>query len=221
MKGEIQMGKDIWKPGTVIYPVPAVMVSCGDMENKNIITVAWTGTINSDPAMTYVSIRPSRHSYNIIKEKGEFVINLVTEKLAYACDFCGVRSGRDMDKFEVMNLTAKKGEKVDAPIIYESPVNIECKVKQIIPLGTHDMFLAEVVSVQVSDEFLDETGKFHFDKAKPICYSHGAYYGLGKKLGTFGYSVKKKEETKPVKAAKKPASKKDKPKSSKKKAKKK
>ena len=145
----------------------------------------------------------------------------MTEKLAYACDFCGVRSGRDMDKFEVMNLTAKKGEKVDAPIIYESPVNIECKVKQIIPLGTHDMFLAEVVSVQVSDEFLDETGKFHFDKAKPICYSHGAYYGLGKKLGTFGYSVKKKEETKPVKAAKKPASKKDKSKSSKKKAKKK
>ena len=202
------MGKDIWKPGTVIYPVPAVMVSCGDMENKNIITVAWTGTIKSDPAMTYVSIRPSRHSYDIIKEKGEFVINLVTEKLAYACDFCGVRSGRDMDKFEVMNLTAKKGEKVDEPIIYESPVNIECKVKQIIPLGTHDMFLAEVVSVQVSDEFLDETGKFHFDKAKPICYSHGAYYGLGKKLGTFGYSVKKKEDTKPAKAVKKSPAKK-------------
>ena len=202
------MGKDIWKPGTVIYPVPAVMVSCGDMENKNIITVAWTGTINSDPAMTYVSIRPGRHSYNIIKEKGEFVINLVTEKLAYACDFCGVRSGRDMDKFEVMHLTAKKGEKVDAPIIYESPVNIECKVKQIIPLGTHDMFLAEVVSVQVSDDFLDETGKFHFDKAKPICYSHGAYYGLGKKLGTFGYSVKKKADAKPQKLGEK-ASKKD------------
>ena len=181
------MGKDIWKPGTVIYPVPAVMVSCGTMEEKNIITVAWTGTINSDPAMTYVSIRPSRHSYQIIKERGEFVINLVT------------------DKFAEMKLTAKKGEKVDAPIIYESPVNIECKVKQIIPLGTHDMFLAEVVSVQVSDEYLDETGKFHFDKAKPICYSHGAYYGLGKKLGTFGYSVKKKEDKKVGKATKKPA----------------
>lgn len=175
------MGKDIWKPGTVIYPVPAVMVSCGTMEQKNIITVAWTGTVNSDPAMTYVSIRPSRHSYNIIKETGEFVINLVTERLAYACDFCGVRSGRDLDKFEAMHLTAKKGEKVNAPIIYESPVNIECKVKEIIPLGTHDMFLAEVVSVQVSDEYLDETGKFHFDRAKPICYSHGAYYGLGRK----------------------------------------
>lgn len=199
------MGKDIWKPGTVIYPVPAVMVSCGTMEEKNIITVAWTGTVNSDPAMTYVSIRPSRHSYQIIKEKGEFVINLVTEKLAYACDYCGVKSGRDIDKFAEMKLTAKKGEKVDAPIIYESPVNIECKVKEIIPLGTHDMFLAEVVSVQVSDEYLDETGKFHFDKAKPICYSHGAYYGLGKKLGTFGYSVKKKEDKKVGKATKKPA----------------
>lgn len=198
------MGKDIWKPGTVIYPVPAVMVSCGTMEEKNIITVAWTGTVNSDPAMTYVSIRPSRHSYQIIKERGEFVINLVTEKLAYACDYCGVKSGRDIDKFAEMKLTAKKGEKVDAPIIYESPVNIECKVKQIIPLGTHDMFLAEVVSVQVSDEYLDETGKFHFDKAKPICYSHGAYYGLGKKLGTFGYSVKKKEDKKVGKATKKP-----------------
>ncbi|MBQ7758925.1 flavin reductase family protein [Anaerotignum sp.] len=207
------MGKDIWKPGTVIYPVPAVMVSCGTMENKNIITVAWTGTVNSDPAMTYVSIRPSRHSHQIIKESGEFVINLVTEKLAYACDYCGVKSGRDIDKFSEMKLTAKKGEKVDAPIIYESPVNIECKVKQIIPLGTHDMFLAEVVSVQVSDEYLDETGKFHFDKAKPICYSHGAYYGLGKKLGTFGYSVKKKEATKTAKTAKKkPASPKKKPK---------
>lgn len=197
------MGKDIWKPGTVIYPVPAVMVSCGTMEEKNIITVAWTGTVNSDPAMTYVSIRPSRHSYEIIKERGEFVINLVTEKLAYACDYCGVKSGRDIDKFAEMKLTAKKGEKVDAPIIYESPVNIECKVKEIIPLGTHHMFLAEVVSVQVSDDYLDETGKFHFDKAKPICYSHGAYYGLGKKLGTFGYSVKKKEDKK---GAKKPAS---------------
>ena len=200
------MGKDIWKPGTVIYPVPAVMVSCGTMEQKNIITVAWTGTVNSDPAMTYVSIRPSRHSYNIIKETGEFVINLVTERLAYACDFCGVRSGRDLDKFETMHLTAKKGEKVNAPIIYESPVNIECKVKEIIPLGTHDMFLAEVVSVQVSDEYLDETGKFHFDRAKPICYSYGAYYGLGRKIGTFGYSVRKKEETKPVrKTERKPA----------------
>lgn len=198
------MEKDIWKPGTVLYPVPAVMVSCGTMEEKNIITAAWTGTINSDPAMTYVSIRPGRHSYEMIRQRGEFVINLVTEKLAYACDFCGVKSGRDLDKFKEMHLTALPGQKVSAPIIGESPVNIECKVKEIIPLGTHHMFLAEVVSVSVSKKYLDETGKFHFDAAKPICYSHGAYYGLGKKLGTFGYSVKKDGGTKkkPIKTAK-------------------
>lgn len=189
------MGKSIWKPGTVLYPVPAVMVSCGTEEKPNIITVAWTGTINSDPAMTYVSIRPSRHSFDIIKESGEFVINLVSKDLAFACDYCGVKSGRDQNKFEQMKLTPKKGEKVTAPIIYESPVNIECKVTQILPLGTHHMFLAEVVSVSVSDSFLDETGKFHFDKTQPICYSHGAYYTLGEKLGTFGYSVKKPTKT--------------------------
>lgn len=190
------MGKAVWKPGTVLYPVPVVMVSCGTEKIGNIITVAWAGTINSDPAMTYVSIRPSRHSYDLIKNSGEFVINLVTKDLAKACDFCGVKSGRDMDKFKEMNLTAKKGEKVNAPIIYESPVNIECKVKEIIPLGTHHMFLAEVVSVSVSDEFLDETGKFHFNDTKPVCYSHGAYFAIGEQLGTFGYSVKKKEKTK-------------------------
>lgn len=190
------MGKAVWKPGTVLYPVPVVMVSCGTEEKGNIITVAWTGTINSDPAMTYVSIRPSRHSFELIQNSGEFVINLVNKDLAYACDFCGVKSGRDMDKFKEMNLTAKKGEKVDAPIIYESPVNIECKVKDIIPLGTHHMFLAEVVSVSVSDEYLDETGKFHFNDTEPVCYSHGAYFTLGEQLGTFGYSVKKPKKTK-------------------------
>lgn len=190
------MGKAVWKPGTVLYPVPVVMVSCGTEEKGNIITVAWTGTINSDPAMTYVSIRPSRHSFELIQNSGEFVINLVNKDLAYACDFCGVKSGRDMDKFKEMNLTAKKGEKVDAPIIYESPVNIECKVKDIIPLGTHHMFLAEVVSVSVSDEYLDETGKFHFNDTEPVCYSHGAYFTLGKQLGNFGYSVKKPKKSK-------------------------
>ncbi|KXL52293.1 flavoredoxin [Anaerotignum neopropionicum] len=190
------MGKAIWKPGTVLYPVPVVMVSCGTEENANIITVAWTGTINSDPAMTYVSIRPSRHSFELIKNSKEFVINLVTKDLAYACDFCGVKSGQDMDKFKEMKLTAKKGEQVAAPIIYESPVNIECKVKEIIPLGTHHMFLAEVVSVSVSDEYLDETGKFHFNDTQPVCYSHGAYFTLGEQLGTFGYSIKKPKKTK-------------------------
>ena len=199
------MEKQIWKPGTVLYPVPAVMVSCGNMEQKNIITVAWTGTINTNPPMTYVSIRPERHSYELIKESGEFVINLVTKDLTYACDFCGVRSGRDVDKFTEMHLTAKKGEKVDCPIILESPVNIECKVKEIVPLGSHHMFLAEVVSVSVSEKYFDKTGKFHLNRSKPICYSHGAYYGLGKKLGTFGYSVKKKEDKKVGKATKKPA----------------
>lgn len=191
------MGKSVWKPGTVVYPVPAVMVSCGNIDGeKNIITVAWTGTINTNPPMTYVSIRPERHSYEMIKKSGEFVINLVTEKLAYACDYCGVRSGKDIDKFKEMKLTAVKGNEVLAPLIYESPVNIECKVKDIIELGSHHMFIGEVVSVSVSDEYMDETGKFHFNKSKPICYSHGGYFGLGKQLGTFGYSVKKQDNKK-------------------------
>lgn len=191
------MGKSVWKPGTVVYPVPAVMVSCGNIDGeKNIITVAWTGTINTNPPMTYVSIRPERHSYEMIKKSGEFVINLVTEKLAYACDYCGVRSGKDIDKFKEMKLTAVKGNEVLAPLIYESPVNIECKVKDIIELGSHHMFIGEVVSVSVSDEYMDKTGKFHFNKSKPICYSHGGYFGLGKQLGTFGYSVKKRDNKK-------------------------
>ena len=162
------MEKQIWKPGTVLYPVPAVMVSCGNMEQKNIITVAWTGTINTNPPMTYVSIRPERHSYELIKESGEFVINLVTKDLTYACDFCGVRSGRDVDKFAEMHLTAKKGEKVACPIILESPVNNECKVKEIVPLGINHMFLAEVVSVSVSATYYAKTGKFHLNRSKPI-----------------------------------------------------
>ncbi len=188
------MPKQNWKPGTVLYPVPVVMVSCGSMDGeKNIITVAWTGTINSDPAMTYISLRPSRHSYDIIKQSKEFVINLVTKKLTYACDYCGVKSGKEIDKFKEMHLTAVKGAKVSAPIIYESPINIECHVKDIIPLGTHDMFLGEVVNVSVSDTYLDKNGKFHFNKTNPICYSHGCYYALGEKLGSFGYSVKKRK----------------------------
>lgn len=188
------MGKEVWKPGTVVYPVPVVMVSCGDTKNTtNIFTAAWTGTVNTNPPMTYVSIRPERYSYDMIKNSGEFVINLVTKELAYACDFCGVKSGKDINKFREMKLTPKKGEAVNAPIIYESPVNIECKVKDIIPLGSHDMFLAEVVSVSVSDEYFDETGKFHFNKSNPVCYSHGNYYTLGQQIGKFGFSVKKKK----------------------------
>lgn len=186
------MGKVLWKPGTVLYPLPSVMVSLGTYEKSNIITIAWTGTVNSNPPMTYISVRPQRYSYHLLKEYGEFVINLTTENLAYACDFCGVKSGKEIDKFREMGLTKGKCSKVSAPLIEQSPVNIECKVKQVIPLGSHDMFLAEVVAVNVSDEYLDKNGKFHFDESNPICYSHGQYYSLGKKLGKFGYSVEKK-----------------------------
>ena len=186
------MGKESWKPGNMLYPLPAVMISTIDNEGKdNIFTVSWTGTICSDPAMVSISVRPERYSYHMIKETGEFVINLTTEALARATDYCGVRSGRDVDKFKEMSLTRLQGEKVKAPLIKESPVNIECKVTQVIPLGTHDMFLAEVVAVHVDDYYMDEKNKFHLDKAKPLVYSHGTYFALGKELGTFGYSVKK------------------------------
>lgn len=188
------MAKIQWKPGNMIYPLPAVMVSCGtEAENYNIITIAWTGTLCTNPPMTYLSIRPERYSYKIIKETGEFVINLTTERLAKATDYCGVKSGRDINKFEAMKLTPVKGVAVKAPLIAESPVNIECKVTDIKPLGSHDMFMAEVVAVNVDDDYMDAQGKFHLDQAAPICYSHGNYFGLGNKLGSFGFSVAKKK----------------------------
>lgn len=187
------MSKQIWKPGTILYPVPVVMVSCGTMENSNIITIAWTGTINTDPAMTYISVRPNRHSYNLIKESGEFVINVTTEELAFATDWCGVKSGKDFDKFKEMKLTRVMGKEVSCPLIKESPINIECKVKDIIDLGTHSMFLGQVVCVHADEQYMDEAGKFDFAASKPICYSHGEYYGLGKYKGKFGYSVQKKK----------------------------
>lgn len=191
------MSKQIWKAGTLLYPVPAVMVSCGDFDGeKNIITIAWTGTINSNPAMTYISVRPERYSYNIIKESGEFTINVTTEALAFATDFCGVRSGRDIDKFKEMHLTPERGEMVKCPSIAESPLSIECKVKQIMPLGTHDMFISEVLCVKADENFMDEKNKFDYAKSKPICYSHGEYFGLGKYIGKFGYSVEKKKKQK-------------------------
>lgn len=190
------MAKQAWRPGTVLYPLPAVLVSCGvTPEEYNMLTVAWTGTVCSDPAMCYISVRPERHSYGIIRRTGEFVINLTTEELARATDWCGVRSGRDCDKFREMGLTALPAEKVAAPIIAEAPVSIECRVKQIIPLGTHDMFLAEVVNVQVDEAYIDPvTGKFHLEKARPIVYSHGEYFSLGEALGHFGWSVRKKKK---------------------------
>ena len=188
------MAKTYWKPGTIIYPLPAVMVSCGETpEEYNIITIAWTGTINSDPPMCYISVRPGRHSYEIIKRTGEFVINLTTEKLAKATDWCGCRSGRKYNKWKEMDLTPAPAKIVKAPIISESPVNIECKVKNIVELGSHHMFVSEVVSVSVDEEYLNELQAFSFSKANPLVYSHGHYFGMGKKIGKFGWSVEKKK----------------------------
>lgn len=191
------MAKQSWKPGNMLYPLPAVLVTVADKEGRqNVFTVAWTGTVCSDPAMVSISVRPERYSYHMIEETGEFVINLTTEKLAYATDYCGVRSGRDVDKFKEMQLTPIPAKEVQAPLLKESPVNIECKVKQIIKLGTHDMFLAEVVAVHADEAYMDEKGRFYLSKADPMVYSHGTYYALGKELGSFGYSVKKKKSKK-------------------------
>ncbi len=187
------MGRQNWKPGNMLYPLPAVMVSCQRPgEKPNIITLAWTGTICSSPAMVSISVRPERYSYDIIRETGEFVINLTTEKLTRATDWCGVRSGRDFDKFKEMNLTAGKSVHVAAPLIEESPVNLECRTTQVLELGSHHMFIAEIVGVDVDERYLDEDGKFRLNEAEPMVYSHGEYFGLGKKLGSFGYSVRKK-----------------------------
>lgn len=187
------MGKISWKPGNMLYPLPAVLVTCCDKAGRdNVLTVAWTGTICSDPVMLYISVRPERYSYPMLKETGEFVVNLTTEALCKAVDYCGVRSGREEDKFQVTGLTKGKAEKVKPPIIMESPVNIECKVTDIIPLGSHDMFVAQVVNVQVSDEYMDEKGTFHLAQAKPLAYSHGTYYEIGAQIGAFGYSVRRK-----------------------------
>lgn len=179
------------KPGNFLYPIPAVMVSCGSMEKPNIITIAWTGTICSDPPMVSISVRPQRYSYDIIKASGEFVINLTTAKLLKACDYCGVKSGRDVDKFAETRLTPAESHTVSCPSIEESPVSIECKVKEVIPLGSHDMFLAEVTAVTVDSTYIDESGKFQMNQTGLTVYSHGKYLSLGKTLGKFGYSVKK------------------------------
>lgn len=194
------MGKQSWKPGNMLYPLPAVLVTVADKQgNQNIFTVAWAGTVCSDPAMVSISVRPERYSYHMIEETGEYVINLTTEKLTYATDYCGVKSGRDVDKFKEMKLTPVAAAKVSVPLLAESPVNIECKVKEIIKLGTHDMFLAEVVAVHADEAYMDEKGKFSLTKAHPMVYSHGTYFSLGKELGTFGYSVRKKNGSKPAK----------------------
>lgn len=182
----------VWKAGNMLYPVPAALVSVADKAGStNIITVAWTGTVCSDPAMLYISVRPERHSYHMIRETGEFVVNLTTKKLVKAADYCGVRSGRDVDKWKEMRLTPGKAQKVSAPIIEESPVNLECRVTEVKELGTHHMFLAEVVAVDVDEAYLNEKGKFELNSTELVAYSHGEYLETGKRLGTFGFSVKK------------------------------
>jgi flavin reductase (DIM6/NTAB) family NADH-FMN oxidoreductase RutF len=187
------MSKISFKPGNMLYPLPVVMVSTADSRgNSNIITVAWAGTICTNPPMVSISVRPERYSHHMIEETGEFVINLTTKKLAYATDYCGVRSGRDVDKWKDMNLTRLPSEKVSAPGIAESPVNIECRVTSVEHLGSHDMFLADVVAVRVDDKYIDEKGTFHLSSAEPIVYSHGEYYSLGERIGKFGYSVQKR-----------------------------
>ena len=187
-------GRQVWRPGNMLYPLPAVMVSAADLQGEaNILTVAWTGTVCSDPAMLYISVRPERYSYHMLKETGEFVVNLTTEKLAYAADWCGVRSGRDVDKWKELNLTKGKAEKLDhAPVILESPVNIECRVTQVKELGTHNMVLAEVMAVQVDEIYMKISGKFELNSAGLLAYSHGEYRSLGDRIGRFGWSVKKR-----------------------------
>lgn len=190
-KQKIQKTK--WKAGNMIYPLPAVMVSCGDEERANIVTVAWTGTICTNPAMTYISLRPSRYSYELIKETGYFVINLTTESIVKATDFCGVKSGREIDKFKVMNLTVMRDEETNCPMIGESPVSIICETVEIKELGSHHMFIAQVKSVYVDESYMDEKGKFKLNETGLIAYSHGSYLSTGKELGTFGYSISKKK----------------------------
>lgn len=192
------MAKINWRPGTMIYPLPAVLVSCGETDEEyNIITIAWTGTLCSDPPMCYISVRPERHSYNIIKRTREFVINLTTEELAKATDWCGCRSGSKYNKWSEMNLTPAPAKIVKAPIIAESPISIECKVKDIIELGVHHMFIAEVVNVIADDRYInDETGAFSLKESNPLIYSHGHYFKMGKPIGKFGWSVEKKKKVK-------------------------
>lgn len=186
------MAKQTWKGSTLLNPEPPVLVSCGSMEAANLITIGWTGTICTQPSMVSISVRPERYSYQLIKDSGEFVINLPTRKLVRAVDWCGVKSGRDYDKFAEMKLTPLPASMVSCPILAESPVNLECQVTQVIPLGSHDLFLAKVTAVDVDEALLDEKGKLCLERADLIVYSHGEYFSLGKQLGTFGYSVRKK-----------------------------
>ena len=191
------MAKQSWKPGNMLYPLPVVMVSTADKEGKDdIITVAWAGTVCTNPPMLSISVRPERFSYHMIRETGEFVVNLTTEELAFATDYCGVRSGRDVDKFKETGLTRQKADLVKAPMITESPVNIECRVREIKELGSHHMFIADVLGVNVDKALLNQNQKLELSRSMPMVYSHGEYFGLGKKVGSFGYSVRRKKRKK-------------------------
>ena len=193
------MSKLIWKPGNLIAPVPAAMVSCGSMEKPNIITIAWTGNVSSSPAKVSISVRPERYSYGLIKESGEFVLNLTTAALVRAADFCGVRSGREVDKFAQLGLTPLPAREVACPLVGESPVNLECRVCDVIPLGSHDLFLADVLAVHVEEELVDDHGRLRMDQCHLAAYAHGEYFALGKKVGSFGFSVRKKRKKLPPK----------------------
>ncbi len=188
------MGKVMWKAGTFLYPLPVVMVSCGTMEKSNIITVAWTGILNTNPATVYISVRPSRYSYDLIKNQGEFVINLTSKNLVRATDWCGVKTGSKVDKFKEMKLTKEKANFVKCPMIKESPASIECKVKEIKEMGSHHVFIADVLAIHADEQYIDEKGAFDISKCDLITYANGGYYSLGKKLGKFGYSVQKKKK---------------------------
>lgn len=190
------MGKVVWKSGTFIYPLPAVLVTSGNMDTSNIMTVAWTGILNTNPAIVYISVRPERYSYDLIKKNMEFGINLTTEKLVYATDWCGVRSGKKFDKFKEMKLTKENAKYIKCPIIKESPVSIECKVIEIKEFGSHHVFIAEVLSIDVDERYIDKNGAFDISKCKLISYANGGYYSSGSKLGKFGYSVEKKKNLK-------------------------
>ena len=190
------MAKVTWKPGTLLAPVPPALISCSHEGKDNLITIAWTGILNSEPAKTYISVRPERHSHKMIKESGEFVINLPSQHIVRSIDFCGVRSGKNTDKFEACKLTREKASIVSCPMVAESPVSLECRVTDIIPLGSHDMFMADIVAVNIDERYIDEKGKFHIEKCALAAYAHGQYFALGKKIGSFGYSVKKKNNKK-------------------------
>jgi flavin reductase (DIM6/NTAB) family NADH-FMN oxidoreductase RutF len=186
--------KILWKGGALVAPLPPTLVTCGTMERPNVLTIAWTGILNTLPPKTYISVRPSRYSYNIIKSSGEFVINLTTSELVRAADFCGVRSGRDVDKFAVTGLVPEKAFYVACPMIKQSPVSLECRVADIVPLGSHDMFIADIIAVNVDEQYIDKDGKLHLERCGLAAYAHGEYFELGKKIGTFGFSVRKKSK---------------------------